>query len=69
MLLLDNLEGYDPCSSFRSSGIDRYSFTHLISISYRNNGSFKSGVIVLQIKFSPSNLSINYLDVQYSDNS
>jgi hypothetical protein len=67
MLPYHNLEGYYPFSSFKSSSTDSYSFTDLISIKYPVNGSIKSGVISLQIQFSPSDLSINYEDVQYSD--
>lgn len=39
----------------------------MISINYDNNGSVKLGVVALQVQYSPSDLSIIYLDVNYCD--
>jgi hypothetical protein len=47
---------------------DVFCFTDLVSIQYRDNdGGTKSGVISVELEFSPSDLSINYLSVDYID--
>jgi hypothetical protein len=34
---------------------------------YSYNGSVKSGLITIKIEFSPAEVYINYLDIEYSD--
>jgi hypothetical protein len=47
---------------------DDFTFTDMISLSYPDKaGATRSGIITIQLKYSPSSTTIGYLDVQYSD--
>ena len=46
---------------------DNIHFSHLVFIRYEDNGLVKSGSISVKLQFTPRDLSINYLDVQYDD--
>jgi hypothetical protein len=56
---------HPPC--LETSLKDSFHFTEMISINYGDICSVKSGVVTLQIEYSPSDLSIIYSDVKYSD--
>jgi hypothetical protein len=63
----ENGEHRKTDKSSKPTSADVLHFADIISIRYRDDGLIKSGIITIDIEFSPSNLSINYLDVQYSD--
>jgi len=46
---------------------DKISMTHTVFLRYMSDGFVHSGVLTIEIKYSFSRCSINYLDVQYSD--
>ena len=46
---------------------DRISITHVVSLRYMSEGIIHSGTLAIEIEYSFSHCSINYLDVQYSD--
>lgn len=52
-----------------SSGSDnnRISMTHVVFLRYMSEGIIHSGTLAIEIEYSFSHCSINYLDVQYSD--
>jgi hypothetical protein len=55
----------NPKPTIRSS--DKFYFSHLVFIRYEDNGSVKSGSVSIKLEFTPANLSINYVDVQYDN--
>ena len=46
---------------------DRISMTHVVFLRYISEGIIHSGTLAIEIEYSFSHYSINYLDVQYSD--
>ena len=46
---------------------DRISITHVVSLRYMSEGIIYSGTLAIEIEYSFSHCSINYLDVQYGD--
>lgn len=59
---------YDSSTSMKHRRADVFCFTDLVSIQYRDkDGGTRSGVVSVELEFSPSDLSINYLSVDYSD--
>jgi hypothetical protein len=47
---------------------DDFTFMDMISLTYPDEkGVSRSGVLTIELRFTPSSMRIEYLDVQYSD--
>lgn len=67
-LLTQNPESEKGYKNPKSYDSDGFSFTDIVSLTYLDQkGVTRSGIITIELQFAPSTLSIDYIDVHYSD--
>ena len=67
-MLASNVESESARDKSHSHEDEDLTFMDMISLTYPDEtGSARSGILTIELRFTPSSMRIEYLDVQYSD--
>jgi hypothetical protein len=67
-LLASNVKSESSREKSHSHEGEDFTFMDMISLTYPDEtGSARSGILTIELRFTPSTMRIEYLDVQYSD--